>query len=76
MPGAQDAHDAWWAAREAAYRNHPEIRQAIGRLRAEADERARQDHARAGFLEQRIEQGAPGAGQALHEEMTRQATRV
>ncbi len=73
MPGAQDAHDAWWAAREAAYRNHPEIRQAIGRLRAEADERARHDHARAGFAEQRIEQGAPGAGQALHEEMTGQA---
>ena len=73
MPGDQDAHDAWWAAREAAYRQRPEIRQEIERLRAEAHERARQDHARAGFLEQRIEQGAPGAGQALHEEMTRQA---
>ncbi len=74
MAGDQHAHDAWWAAREAAYRKRPEIRQEIERLRAGADERARQDHARAGFLEQRVEQGVPEAGQALHEEMTRQAT--
>ena len=30
------AHDAWWAAREAAYRQRPEIRQEIESLRAEA----------------------------------------
>ena len=73
VPDAQDPHDTWWAAREAAYRQRPEIRQEIGRLRAEARERAQQDDARAAFLEQRIQEGAPGAGRALHEEMTRQA---
>ena len=76
MPAGQDPRDAWWAAREATYRQRPEIRQEIESLRAEARERAREDDARAGLLEQRIQDGVPGAGQALDEELTRQATEI
>src|SRR5579875_94975 len=73
MPDAQDRHHAWWAARESAYRQRPEIRQEIGRLRAEAAERARHDDVRTALLEPRAGEGAPGAEQALGEELTRQA---
>ena len=62
MPDDQDPHDAWWAAREAAYRQRPEIRQEIERLRAGAHERARQDHARAGFLSSASRRARPGPG--------------
>ena len=76
MPAGQDPRDAWWAAREAAYRQRPDIRQEIESLRAEARERAREDDARAALLEQRIQDGVPGATQALDEELTRQATEI
>lgn len=76
VPGSQDTREAWWAAREAGYRQRPQIRQEIVRLQAEARERAQQENVRAWLLDQRTEDGVPGAREALDEEMARQAIEV
>jgi hypothetical protein len=73
LPRSQGDRDAWWAAREDAYRQRPDIQQETEGLRAQARERAQADDARAARLEQRIADGVPGAQEALNEEMTWQA---
>jgi hypothetical protein len=73
VPSEDALHQAWWAARDAAYRQRPEIQREIERLRADADELATQDATRVTSLERRIEAGVPGADQALYAELDRQA---
>lgn len=76
LPGSEDPGEAWWAAREAGYRQRPQIRQEIERVRSEARERAQQNGARTWVLEQRVKDGVPGAQDALDEEMARQAIKA
>ncbi len=65
--------DAWWADRERAYRDRPDVRREIGRLGAAAQQHAARDYARAAGLERRVQAGVPGAEQALYDELTLQA---
>jgi hypothetical protein len=73
QPRSQEARDAWWAAREDAYRQRPDIQQETEELRAEARQRAQENDDAAARLEKLIADGVPGAQEALNREMTQQA---
>jgi hypothetical protein len=62
--------EAWWAQREQQYRNRPEVRQEIERIRAEAQQQHDEADARLQYLEARSGAGAPGAERALNEAYT------
>ena len=66
-------HQEWWAAREAAYRQRPEVQDEIRQLDAGRRKVHEADYARSSRLEERVAARVPGAQQALDEEMVRQA---
>lgn len=67
---------AWWAERERQYRDRPEVRQEIERIRAETQRQHDQEDAYLQRLEARADAGVPAAERALAEAYTWQAVQT